>query len=101
MSKTVKQLIDEGRLKISIQSGAELGYKKCERCRNWGPDVDYNKYFGDNLCYRCVQVLCELEEKGNWLKCPACLEWFFEEVGDPSNVNDNYLCPDCLKEMEA
>lgn len=71
---------------------------KCERC--WNYRAEYNEYFEDNLCKRCVDVLCELEEKGQWLKCPACTEWFFEKEGNPDNINDNYICPDCLKEME-
>lgn len=41
-------------------------HKKCNRCYRRRSDVDYNKYFQDDLCYRCVQVLCELESQGKW-----------------------------------
>ena len=74
-------------------------FPKCERCWNHDSTCDYNSYFEDNLCYRCVQILCDLEEQGKWLKCPACLEWFFEDPGDPENINDNYICSICLEEM--
>ena len=72
---------------------------KCERCWSYNKESGYNKYFEDNLCKRCVTILCELEEKGQWLKCPACLEWTFDENGIPENINDNYLCKTCMKEM--
>ena len=76
-------------------------YPKCERCWNHPPSCAYNTYFEDNLCKRCVDILCNLEERGLWLKCPACLDWFFDKIeGDPENINDNYICPECLGELE-
>jgi hypothetical protein len=75
-------------------------YLKCERCWNYWKDCDYNKYFEDILCKRCVDVLCKLEEKGKWLKCPACLEWFCDDNCTSDDINDNYLCQDCMKEMK-
>jgi len=74
-------------------------HPKCERCWYHKPDCDYNKYFEDILCYRCVQVLCDLEAQGQWLKCPACLEWFKDEKCTSKDINDNYLCQKCMKEI--
>lgn len=75
-------------------------YPKCERCWNHRPDCGENTYFGSILCKRCVDVLCELEEAGQWLKCPACLEWFRDERCTSDDINDNYLCQHCMKEMK-
>lgn len=75
-------------------------YLKCERCWYHKPDCDYNKYFEGTLCYRCVQVLVDLANKGWWQKCPACIEWFCDKNCTKDDINDNYLCQDCMKEME-
>lgn len=75
-------------------------YPKCERCWNHRKTCAYNKYLEDTLCYRCVQVLCDLANRGKWLKCPACLEWFFNKNGTPEDINDNLICLECFTEMK-
>jgi hypothetical protein len=73
---------------------------KCERCWNHRPDCQHHKYFEDILCKRCVDVLCSLEEKGWWIICPACLERFCDQKCTKDDINDNYLCQTCMKEMK-
>jgi hypothetical protein len=74
-------------------------HQKCERCWYHQADCEYNTYFEGTLCKRCVTVLCQLEAQGKWLRCPACTEWFCDEKCTPADINDNYICPICLKEM--
>jgi hypothetical protein len=62
----IDDLKEQGRLRIDAQHCEKLGYKRCNRCRNYGPDVDYSTYWLDTLCGRCARVLCELEEQGKW-----------------------------------
>lgn len=75
-------------------------YPKCERCWNHFSTCEYHKYFEDYLCKRCVDILVDMWDKGLWMKCPACLEWFYDETSSPENLNDNYICQECLKEMK-
>ena len=75
-------------------------YIKCERCWYYKPDCAYNTYLEDNLCHRCVQVLIELANNGQWMECPACLKWFGDRNCTSEDIKDNYLCKDCMKEMK-